>query len=183
MKDLFKTPLKLNLQLFAEDPVDPPEAEPKDEELEEKETVPASELHRRLSVKDRKHKKELEELQTELQALKDANKTEEEKENDKQQAIVDELAQEKTKSATLELKIEALSNGVTADKLDRFIKLASTSDKEDIADKVTDTLAEFPEFSATIDTEETKPSFIRPGNPTGADVKTDVFKAAVNKFI
>lgn len=59
-----------------------------------------------------------------------------------------------------DIRIEALLKGVAPDKLDKFTKLASLSDKESPQERAEEVLAEFPEFVKADTAEQVKPPFV-----------------------
>lgn len=84
----------------------------------------------------------------ELKKIKDAQLTEAERNaatlKEREQAI--QAARAEAESARAE--VEALKQGVPADKVARLVKIAGTYDGETIADKLTAAIKDFPEFVA-----------------------------------
>lgn len=173
---MFKKPyLPLRLQLFAE-----PEGTPEDTQAEETETEVTEQpetktftqedmdkaIADRLKREDKKTAKEVKELREKLEAFENANKTDEEKAQAEAQAKEQALQQKDAELSALRLQFEAVKNGVPEDKLERFIKLASTSDGEDVSEQVADTLRDFPEFIAK--QEAKMPKIVPNGNPKGS---------------
>ena len=179
---MYKKPfLPLRLQLFAE-----PEGTPEDTQAESAETEATEQpetktftqddmdkaIADRLKRESGKTAKEVKELRAKLEAFENANKTDEEKAQAEAQAKEQALQEKDAELSTLRLQFEAVKNGVPEDKLEKFIRLASLSEEEEFADKVAETLKEFPEFVAQ--QEESKaPKIVSGGNPTGAKTQTE----------
>lgn len=186
---MYKKPfLPLKLQMFAE-----PEGTPEDTQAEgaETEATDAPEIKTftqddidkaiadRIKRENQKSAKQMKELQTKLEAFENANKTDEEKANAELETLKTTASEKEKTIAELSIKFEAVSSGVAKDKLDKFIKLASLSDAEDAAEKVAETLAEFPEFAsvAQAPAEEKKPKIVAGGNTnTGTETDEDKLK-------
>lgn len=163
-----KTLLPLRLQLFAEDVSAEIEADKVDETEETTEaTFTQADIDKaiaeRLKRETRKADKTIKELQSEVETLKNGDKPQEEQLGTLQ-ATVEEKEKE---NARLNLQLEAMKAGVQADKLEKFIKLATLSDAEDFADKVEETLNDFPEFGTLVEKEELKKKIVAGGNPNG----------------
>lgn len=168
-----KTLLPLRLQLFAEDVSAETEADTVDETEETTEaTFTQADIDKaiaeRLKRETRKADKTIKELQSEVETLKNGDKPQEEQLGTLQ-ATVEEKEKE---NARLNLQLEAMKAGVQADKLEKFIKLATLSDAEDFADKVEETLNDFPEFGTLVEKEEPKKRIVTGGNPTGNTAMT-----------
>lgn len=179
---MFKKPyLPLRLQMFAE-----PEGTPEDAQTEvtETEATDAPEtktftqedfdkaIADRIKRENQKSAKREKELQAKLEAYENANKTDEEKASAELEDLRTKTSEKDRAIAELSIKFEAVANGVAKDKLDKFIKLASLSDAEEAADKVAETLAEFPEFAAQTQQEDKKAKIVVGGN-TKTETETD----------
>lgn len=170
---MFKKPyLPLRLQLFAEPEGTPEDTQAEETETEQTETKTFTQEDMDKAIADRlkresgKTAKEVKELRSKLEAFENANKTDEEKAQAEAQAKEQALQEKDAELSTLRLQFEAVKNGVPEDKLEKFIKLAKLSDEEEFADKVAETLKDFPEFVAQ--QEESKaPKIVAGGNPNG----------------
>lgn len=178
---MYKKPyLPLRLQLFAE-----PEGPPEDTQAEATTTEATDQpetkvftqedidkaIADRIKRENQKTAKQVKELQTKLDAFENANKTDEEKAQAEAQAKEQALQEKDAELSTLRLQFEAVKNGVPEDKLEKFIKLAKLSDEEEFADKVAETLKDFPEF-ATQQEELKTPKIVAGGN-TKANAETE----------
>lgn len=176
---MFKKPfLPLRLQLFAEPEGTPEDTQAEETETEQTETKTFTQEDMDKAIADRlkresgKTAKEVKELRAKLEAFENANKTDEEKAQAEAQATEQALQEKDAELSTLRLQFEAVKNGVPEDKLEKFIKLAKLSDEEEFADKVAETLKDFPEFA--MQQEESKaPKIVSGGNPTGAQGQTE----------
>ena len=128
--------------------------------------VPVTELERRIAAANKKHAKELKELQDKVAEFENAGKTEAEKAVAEAELLKSTVGDKDKAIAELSIKFEAVSKGVAPDKLEKFIKLAKLSDEEEFADKVAETLKDFPEF-ATQQEEPKTPKIVAGGNPNG----------------
>lgn len=128
--------------------------------------VPVTELERRIAAANKKHAKELKALQDKVAEFENAGKTEAEKALAEAESLKSTVGEKDRTIAELSLRFEAVLNGVPKDKLDKFIKLASLSEAEDVDEKVAETLKEWPEF-ATQAQEEKVPKIVAGGNPNG----------------
>ena len=170
---MYKKPyLPLRLQLFAEPEGTPEDTQAEEIETEQTETKTFTQEDMDKAIADRlkresgKTAKEVKELRAKLEAFENANKTDEEKAQAEAQAKEQALQEKDAELSTLRLQFEAVRNGVPEDKLEKFIKLAKLSDEEDFADKVAETLKDFPEFA--VQQEEAKtPKIVAGGNPNG----------------
>ncbi|WP_373752355.1 hypothetical protein [Jeotgalibaca porci] len=179
---MYKPLLPLRLQLFAEDVTADTEVDNVNET--EQPAFTQADLDKaiadRLKREERKTNKTIAELQSELDTLKNGEKPQEEQLATLQTTL--EAANQE--NAQLQLQLESLKAGVQADKLEKFIKLASLSDAEEFAEKVGETLAEFPEFGKVVEEEPKTPHVSIGGHPKATSkATTDAFSAAVQKFI
>lgn len=179
---MYKPLLPLRLQLFAEDVTADTEVDNVNET--EQPSFTQADLDKaiadRLKREERKSNKTIAELQSELETLKNGEKPQEE------QLTTLKMTLEETSqtNAQLHLQLEALKAGVESEKLEKFIKLASLSDAEEFAEKVAETLAEFPEFGKVVEEEPKTPHVSIGGHPKATSkTTTDAFSAAVQKFI
>ena len=170
---MFKKPfLPLRLQLFAEPEGTPEDTQAEETETEQTETKTFTQEDMDKAIADRlkresgKTAKEVKELRAKLEAFENANKTDEEKAQAEAQAKEQALQEKDAELSTLRLQFEAVKNGVPEDKLEKFIKLAKLSDEEEFADKVAETLKDFPEFVAQQEEAKT-PKIVAGGNPNG----------------
>lgn len=166
---MYKPLLPLRLQLFADDVTADTEVDNVNEA--EQPAFTQADLDKaiadRLKREERKSNKTIAELQSELETLKNGEKPQEEQLTTLQ-ATLEETNQT---NAQLHLQLEALKAGVESEKLEKFIKLASLSDAEEFAEKVAETLEDFPEFKKVIKEEE--PPKPRPWSQGGVStVKT-----------
>lgn len=175
---MFKKPyLPLRLQLFAEPEGTPEDTQAEETETEQTETKTFTQEDMDKAIADRlkresgKTAKEVKELRAKLEAFENANKTDEEKAQAEAQAKEQALQEKDAELSTLRLQFEAVKNGVPEDKLEKFIKLAKLSDEEEFADKVAETLKDFPEFVAQ--QEELKTPKIVAGGNTKANTETE----------
>lgn len=136
--------------------------------------VPVTELERRIAAANKKHAKELKELQDKVAEFENAGKTEAEKALAEAESLKSAVGDKDRAIAELSIKFEAVSKGVAPDKLDKFIKLVSTSDAEDVADKVAETLEQFPYFANVSEAPagEKVPRIVAGGNPGGSATLT-----------
>lgn len=163
---IFKLPMRL--QFFAEDTgadgAGAPPEEPKTFTQEELDQVVAD----RISREAKKATKSQKDLQAQLDAataqLNNAGKSNEEKTGEELEALRGDLSAREQELANTKAELEALKQGVPADKLDKVIKLAKLSDEEDIDGAIAGVLVEFPMFK-----EEKKggPTFSKDGNHNG----------------
>jgi hypothetical protein len=86
---------------------------------------------------------------TELKTLRDKGKTELERQQDLLKANEQAAAVAKADAELARGMVEAINLGVRAEKAERFVKIAVTYDGETIKDKVTQALADLPEFKST----------------------------------
>lgn len=182
---MYKKPLlPLRLQLFAEPEPTPVEPEPiETDPIEEPKSFSQEEMDKvmadRLKREQAKFAKQQKALEDRIAAFENAGKSEEEKANAELETLKTTASEKEKTIAELSIKFEAVSSGVAKDKLDKFIKLASLSDAEDAADKVAETLAEFPEFASVTQApaEEKKPKIVAGGNTnTGTETDEDKLK-------
>lgn len=179
---MHKPLLPLRLQLFAEDVTADTEVDSVNET--EQPAFTQADLDKaiadRLKREERKTNKTIAELQGELETLKNGEKPQEEQ-LATLKTTLEATNQEKTQ---LQLQLESLKAGVQTEKLEKFIKLASLSDAEEFAEKVAETLAEFPEFGKVVEEEPKTPHVSIGGHPKATSkTTTDAFSAAVQKFI
>lgn len=100
-------------------------------------------------------------------ARKEAEMTAEEKIEAQRKELEENNSKLQSDLMSKDVRIAALLKGVDANKLDKFAKLASLSDKETAEERADEVLVEFPEFAATAETkkdEEKPPFFIPEGN-------------------
>lgn len=164
---IFKLPMRL--QFFADDTgADAAGAqggdEPKTFTQEELDQVVAD----RVSREAKKATKAQNDLQAQLDAataqLNNAGKSNEEKTGEELEALRGDLSAREQELANTKAELEALKQGVPAEKLEKVIKLAKLSDEEDIDAAIAGVLVEFPMFK-----EEKKggPTFSKDGNHNG----------------
>lgn len=173
MTKLFKMPMRL--QFFAEDLggggagaddlQDPPDQN-KTFTQEELDQVVADRIARE-SKKATKAQKDLQAKLDEATAkLDNAGKSKEEQENADLEALKGNLSAKEEELANTKAELEALKQGVPADKFEKVIKLAKLSDEEDIETAIAGVLEEFPMFKESKE-DEKGPYFSKKGNANG----------------
>ncbi|WP_277630392.1 hypothetical protein [Atopococcus tabaci] len=156
--------LPLRLQLFAEnEPADVENEEEVDKTEEtEEQTFTQADIDRAIAERvkrlEAKHKKQLDALQA---------KPPKGEENDEAETLKATVEEKDKELANAHMQLEALKAGVPADKVEKFVKLASLSEEEELADRVAETLKEFPEFGAQQEETVAKKRIVPGGNPSG----------------
>lgn len=168
MPNIFKMPM--HLQFFAEpDGTDAAGAQTGEEPKNfTQEDIDAA-VEARVAREAKKASKAQKDLQAQLDAataqLNNAGKSKEEQENADLEALKGNLTAKEEELANTKAELEALKQGVDAEKLDKVIKLAKLSDEDDIEEAIKGVLDEFPMFKK----EEKKggPTFSKDGNHNG----------------
>ena len=168
MPNIFKMPM--HLQFFAEpDRTEPAGAQTGEEPGKfTQEDIDAA-VEARVARESKKATKAQKDLQAQLDAataqLNNAGKSKEEQENADLEALKGNLTAKEEELANTKAELEALKQGVDAEKLDKVIKLAKLSDEDDIEEAIKGVLDEFPMFKK----EEKKggPTFSKDGNHNG----------------
>lgn len=168
MPNIFKMPM--HLQFFAEpDGTDQAGAQTDEEpKTFTQEDIDAA-VEARVAREAKKANKAQKDLQAQLDVataqLNNAGKSKEEQENADLEALKGNLTAKEEELANTKAELEALKQGVDADKLDKVIKLAKLSDEDDIEEAIKGVLDEFPMFKK----EEKKggPTFSKDGNHNG----------------
>lgn len=184
MDKIFKLPMKL--QFFAD-----PEGEPDTGAQEEGEpkTFTQEDVDKLIADRVKRESNKAAKAQTALQAqldeltdkLNNAGKTQEEQATAELDALRGNLTAKEEELANAKAELEALKQGVSADKLDKVIKLAKLSEEEDIETAIAGVLDEFPMFKGEDPKQEEvkKPNFAKDGNPGasgGSMTKTDFMR-------
>lgn len=187
MKDL----LRMNLQYFAEEG-DAAESTEETTEQEETESSTEEEPEKKYSdddvnkIIDQKFAKwQKEQEKKEEEAKKEAQMTAEEKAENDRKKQESKIAELEAASMQKDLKYEALKSGVPDDKMEKFLKLAGLSESEEVADKVKETLEEFPEFVPKVEEETTStwPNITKKGDYKGnGSNSNDPFKARLERL-
>lgn len=169
MTKLFKMPMRL--QFFAEDDgADGTGTQPLDETKsftqEEVDQIVADRVDRA----EKKSVKVATGLQTKLDEatakLNNAGKSKEEQDTADLDALKGNLSAKEEELANTKAELEALKQGVPADKFEKVIKLAKLSDEEDIETAIAGVLEEFPMFKESKE-DEKGPYFSKKGNANG----------------
>ena len=172
MTKLFKMPMKL--QFFAEDTgsnggsPDEQTTPPDDTKAFTQAEVDAA-VEARVARESKKATKAQKDLQAKLDEatakLDNAGKSKEEQDNADLEALKGNLSAKEEELANTKAELEALKQGVPADKFEMVIKLAKLSDEEDIETAIAGVLEEFPMFKESKE-ESTDPYFSKKGNPS-----------------
>lgn len=172
MTKLFKLPMKL--QFFAEDTgsnggsPDEQTTPPDDTKAFTQAEVDAA-VEARVARETKKANKAQKDLQAKLDEatakLDNAGKSKEEQENADLEALKGNLSAKEEELANTKAELEALKQGVPADKFEKVIKLAKLSDEEDIETAIAGVLEEFPMFKESKE-ENKDPYFSKKGNPS-----------------
>lgn len=173
MTKLFKMPMKL--QFFAEDTGSnggsPDEQTPPPDETK---AFTQAELDAAVEARVARESKKATKAQKDLQAkldeatakLDNAGKSKEEQENADLEALKGNLSAKEEELANTKAELEALKQGVPADKFEKVIKLAKLSDEEDIETAIAGVLEEFPMFKESKE-DNNGPYFSKKGNANG----------------
>ncbi|WP_029277493.1 hypothetical protein [Carnobacterium jeotgali] len=180
MTKLFKIPMRL--QFFADgDETTPPADESKSFTQEEVDQIVADRVDRA----EKKSGKVATGLQAKLDEatakLDNAGKSKEEQDNADLEALKGNLSAKEEELANTKAELEALKQGVPADKLEKVIKLAKLSDEEDIETAIAGVLEEFPMFKESKE-DEKGPYFSKKGNKNKDDKETNAFELVAKKY-
>ena len=177
MTKLFKLPMKL--QFFAEDTgsnggsPDEQTTPPDDTKAFTQAEVDAA-VEARVAREAKKATKAQKDLQAKLDEatakLDNAGKSKEEQDNADLEALKGNLSAKEEELANTKAELEALKQGVPADKFEKVIKLAKLSDEEDIETAIAGVLEEFPMFKESKE-DEKSPYFSKKGNANGTGSK------------
>lgn len=173
MTKLFKMPMKL--QFFAEDTgsnggsPDEQTTPPDDTKAFTQAELDAA-VEARVAREAKKATKAQKDLQAKLDEatakLNNAGKSKEEQENADLEALKGNLSAKEEELANTKAELEALKQGVPADKFEKVIKLAKLSDEEDIETAIAGVLEEFPMFKESKE-DNKDPYFSKKGNANG----------------
>lgn len=188
MTKLFKLPMKL--QFFAEDTGSnggsPDEqTTPPDETKAFSQAEVDAAVEARVARETKKATKAQKDLQAKLDEatakLDNAGKSKEEQDNADLEALKGNLSAKEEELANTKAELEALKQGVPADKFEKVIKLAKLSDEEDIETAIAGVLEEFPMFKESKE-DEKSPYFSKKGNKSKDDKETNAFELVAKKY-